>query len=359
MGPPLSFRRVSFRRVSFRRVSFRRVSFRRVSCERVSSKRAFTLIELLVVIAVIAVLVALLLPATQQVREAARKAKCKSNLKQIALAIHNYHDTVDILPSGQYWCLPGTPCNNGSYYAHGWGWSASILPYVDQAALYHGFNFSLPPRDAYHVNLLATPLTLFQCPSDATRKPVVPPSALAFRPERIATSNYCGNGGSFSVSFEAPFVAQDENWTNGVLGRDSARRFRDITDGLSNTILVGEVIHYDFPWDPALYGHWDPPSRTACCTLTLARHGNRALNPGFAGTVDERRESFSSLHAGGAHFALCDGSVRFISENIDNSSRQRNSATLQDPFDRAHGGADYRTYQRLFSRNDGLLTGEY
>jgi len=158
---------------------------------------------------------------------------------------------------------------------------------------------------------------------------------------------------------EAPFVARDENWTNGVLGRDSARRFPEITDGLSNTFLLGEVIHYAFPWDPTLYGHWDPPSRTACCTLTLARHGNRALNPGFSGTQDERREGFSSLHVGGAHFAMCDGSVRFISENIDNSSRQRTAATMSDLFDSANGGADYRTYQRLFSRNDGLPISEY
>jgi len=323
------------------------------------SRRAFTLIELLVVIALIAVLIALLLPAVQQAREAARRVQCKSNLKQIALALHNYHETFDIFPSGQYWCKPGTACTSGPMYAHGWGWSVSLLPYVDQAPLFQSFNFSLSPRELVHVKQLETPLTLFQCPSDATRKPVVPPSALAFRPERIATSNYCGNGGSFSLSFEAPLVAQDETWTNGVLGRDSARRFRDISDGLSNTILLGEVIHYNFPWDPTLYGHWDPPTRTACCTLTQARHGNRALNPGPFGTTDERREGFSSLHVGGAHFALCDGSVRFVSEDIDNSSRQRNSSTMNDLFDSANGGAGYRTYQRLFSRNDGLVVGDF
>lgn len=267
-----------------------------------SVRQAFSLIELLVVVAVIAILMALLLPAAQQVREAARKTQCKSHLKQIALALHNYHDTYAILPSGQYWCLPGTACINGSMYAHGWGWSSSILPFVDQAALFNSFDFSLSPREPANANQLTTPLAVFQCPSDVTRRPLLPPSALAFRPERIATSNYCGNGGSFSVSFEAPFVAQDETWTNGILGRDSARRFRDVSDGMSNTFMLGEVIHYDFPWDPTLYGHWDPPSRAACCTLTLARHGNRRLNPGPSGTIDERREGFSSLHAGGGTF---------------------------------------------------------
>jgi hypothetical protein len=179
-----------------------------------------------------------------------------------------------------------------------------------------------------------------------------------FLPERFATSNYCGNGGSFGNSFEARLLAAGQQQTNGVLGRDSARRIRDITDGASNTFIVGEVIHYDFNWDPTLYGHFHLP-RAACCTLKLARNGNRRLNPGTAATTDEKREGFSSLHEGGAHFGLCDGSVRFISENIDNSSRQWTTATQSDPFDAANGGADYRTYQRLFSRNDGLPIGEF
>jgi prepilin-type N-terminal cleavage/methylation domain-containing protein/prepilin-type processing-associated H-X9-DG protein len=324
-----------------------------------SARGGFTLIELLVVIAIIAILIALLLPAVQQAREAARRVSCKNNLKQIALGLHNYHSTFNIFPSGQYWCKPGTPCNAGAFYSHGWGWSSSLLPFVDQTPIFNQLNFSIGLRDQPNVPILETPISLFHCPSDYTRKAWLPPSALAFRPEKIATSNYCGNGGSFSVSFEAPLVARDENWTNGVLGRDSARRFRDVVDGLSNTLLAGEVIHYDFPWDPTIYGHWDPPNRSACCTLTQVRHGNQRLNPGFQGTVDERREGFSSAHAGGAHFALCDGSVRFISQNIDNSSRQRTPATINDPFDSANGGADYRTYQRLFSRNDGLTVGEF
>lgn len=323
------------------------------------TRPAFTLIELLVVVAIIAILIALLLPAVQQAREAARRAQCKSNIRQITLALHNYHEVHSIFPSGQYFCKPGTACGDRQSFAPGWGWSASLLPYVDQASLYHRLDFSRSLRHAPHVELLATGLAVFQCPSDATRRSGVPPSGFAHRPERLATTNYCGNGGSFGFSFEAPALAQNEQQTNGLFGRDSARRMRDVTDGLSNTILMGEVIHYNFPWDATLYGHWDPPSGTACCTLSLVRQGSHPLNPGWNATIDQQRHSFSSLHVGGAHFGMSDGSVRFISDAVDTTSRQLNSSTISDPFDRANGGADYRTWQRLFSRNDQLPIGDF
>jgi prepilin-type N-terminal cleavage/methylation domain-containing protein len=324
----------------------------------VRSHGGFTLIELLVVVAIIGILVALLLPAVQQAREAARRTRCKSNLRQIALALHNYHDTFGIFPSGQYYCRPNTPCSAPAFTADGWGWTASLLPFVDQAALFDGFDFRLAMRDPHHARLLATPLPVFQCPSDATRQDLLPPTVNTFLPERFATTNYCGNAGSFGNSFEAPRLASNELQSNGVLGRDSARRLRDVTDGASNTFLVGEVIHYEFHWDPTLYGHFHLP-RAACCTLKLVRNGNRRLNPGKTATVDDQRQGFSSLHEGGAHFGLCDGSVRFISETIDHSQREWTATTMNDPFDRANSGRGYGTYQRLHSRSDGLPAGEF
>jgi prepilin-type N-terminal cleavage/methylation domain-containing protein len=321
------------------------------------ARRGFTLIELLVVIAVIAMIIALLLPAVQQAREAARRAQCKNQLKQIALALHNYHGSHGIFPSGQYFCQSRTDCSTRAFYAPGWGWSASILPYIDQSPLYEQFDFRLSMRNLHHAGILSTPIPVFQCPSDATRLPSLPPSGLSYRPERLATTNYAGNGGSFGFSFQVPRLANNEDLTNGVMGRDSARRMRDIQDGLSQTILLGEVIHYRFPWDPTLYGHFDPPlPGIACCTLTQVRTAAGKMNPGPNGTQDEKRQSFSSLHAGGAHFGLCDGSVRFISENIDASARPHNPS---DPFDRANGGTNYRVWQRLFSRNDRLTIGEF
>jgi prepilin-type N-terminal cleavage/methylation domain-containing protein/prepilin-type processing-associated H-X9-DG protein len=319
----------------------------------------FTLIELLVVIAVIAVLVAIFLPAVQQARESARSTACRNNLKQITLALHNYHDTNGIFPSGQYFCKPGTACANSASFGPGWGWTASILPYVDQTPTFNELNFTLAMNDPVHLTVISRPIPVFTCPSDATRVDSVPPSGSASRPERIATTNYCGNGGSFGFSFQAPALARDERATNGVFGRDSARRFVDVYDGLSCTLLAGEVIHYNFPWDPTLFGHWNPNTGTACCTLSLVRVGSWPMNPGFDGTQLAQRESFSSLHPGGAHFALCDGSVRFISENIDASQRSYNIITAADPFDAANGGAKYRTWQRLFSRNDGLMVADF
>jgi len=318
------------------------------------TKPGFTLVELLVVIAIIGVLVALLLPAVQAAREAARRMRCSNNLKQLALGLHNYHDVYDRFPSGQYFCkIP--PCINRNEWWQGWGWSASILPYIEQGPLASQFNFSLNLYDPRNVDLIKTPVKSFQCPSDVSRRAEIPPSGVATAPERLATSNYCGNGGSFANSFETDIVANDPDWTNGVLRRDSRHRFSEITDGTSNTFLLGEVTHFNFTWDPTLYGHWDVPSGTACCTLALVRHGNQPLNPPKTANNVVKREGFHSFHPKGAEFALCDGSVRFVSETIHNTSRQRTTDTQANLFD----GPNYGTYQRLFSRNDGLSIGEF
>jgi prepilin-type N-terminal cleavage/methylation domain-containing protein len=318
------------------------------------SRAAFTLVELLVVIAIIGVLVSLLLPAVQAARETARRLKCSANERQIALALHNYHDVYQRFPSGQYFCKT-PPCTDRPQWWQGWGWSASILPYIEQGNVQNQLDFRKNLYDPPNVSIIATPVKLFHCPSDKSRKPEIPPSGVASAPQRIATSNYCGNGGSFANSFETDIVANDELWTNGVLRRDSKHRFSDIIDGTANTFLIGEVTHFNFTWDPTMYGHWDVPSGTACCTLTLIRHGNQPLNPPPTANNVVKREGFHSYHPQGAMFALCDGSVRFISDKIHNTSRQRTAATMGNLFD----PANYGTYQRLFSRNDGLSLGEF
>lgn len=144
-----------------------------------------------------------------------------------------------------------------------------------------------------------------------------------------------------------------------MFARDSGVNLRDVTDGTSNTIMVGETISYNFLWDPVLYGRHQAGSKTACCTLGGARHGNRRLNPPLTAGDVVKREGFASFHKGGAQFTFGDGSVHFVSENIDNTSRQRTAATQNDLFDQANNGADFRTYQRLFARNDGTVLGNW
>ncbi len=308
----------------------------------------------------------LLLPAVQQAREAARRTQCRNNLKNIVLALHNYHDTYNTFPAAQWYCGHGQPCTNQRpTWSHGWGWTASILPYIDQAPLYNQINFQLDLYDPTMQPLVQTNLEVFGCPSDATRRQQIPPSGSGTATERLATTSYIANGGPFNNSFNSPndtSVNTQQNfnlWTSGVMGRDTKIQIRDITDGTSNTFLAGETTHYDFTWDPSLYGHWDVPSGTACCTLALARHGNRKLNPPLSASNVVKREGFSSLHEGGAFFAICDGSIRFVSENVDANDRQWNAMTRPDPFDKTNNGAGYAVYQRLFSRNDGLVIGEF
>jgi hypothetical protein len=271
-----------------------------------------------------------------------------------------------MFPAAQYFCGHARTCTGArNTWTYGWGWTASILPYIDQAPLYNMIDFHKNLYDPAMVPLIKTPLAIFGCPSDATRRPEIPPSGQTARPERLATTSYVANGGPFNNSFNSPndtSVNTQQNfqlWISGVLGRDTRTSIRDITDGTTNTFIAGETIHYNFAWDPALYGHWDPPSGTACCTLALARHGNRKLNPPLTASNVIRREGFSSLHEGGAFFAMCDGSVRFISENVETSDRQWDAMTRPDPFDKANNSAAFGLYQRLFARNDGLVIGEF
>lgn len=321
-------------------------------------RRAFTLIELLVVIAIIAILIALLLPAVQQAREAARRTQCKNNLKQIGLAMHNYHDVHRCLPAAQYFCRT-QPCNGRQPLGPGWFWSYSILPFMDQSPVFNQFDVDLLLNHPINVGTISNNIPAFGCPSDASRRLHIPPfgPGNATAGLRLATTSYAVNGGAFHDSFTHRDVS--ETWKNGVFARDSRIKFRDITDGTSNTIMAGETISYDFNWDPSLYGMFNVPSGKACCTYSSARHGNRPLNPAKSSPNTIKREGFSSFHEGGAQFVLCDGAVRFVSENIDTSSRQRNGTTINDLFDQANNGADFRTYQRLFARNDGYVLGEF
>ena len=196
------------------------------------SRRGFTLIELLVVIAIIAVLIALLLPAVQQAREAARRTQCKNNLKQLGLALHNYHDTFLVFPPGQFQPL-GTNVNSSTNRSC---WMQRILPYIDQATLFNTFatNMSGPAGFASNWPGANTILPALMCPSD----PSSPKNATA---SGLANQGFSGN---YSVCAGSTTFGVDGGGDklNGMFFCYSRTSIRDTTDGTSNTLLAGEIL---------------------------------------------------------------------------------------------------------------------
>jgi prepilin-type N-terminal cleavage/methylation domain-containing protein/prepilin-type processing-associated H-X9-DG protein len=284
----------------------------------------FTLIELLVVIAIIAILIGLLLPAVQKVRESAARTQCANNLKQIGLALHNYHDTNRSLPPGYFATMPYA--DGATDTAPGWGWAAFILPDLEQDNLYRQLNFNQPVQKSADI---ATIAKFYLCPSD-----IYPSSAFSLSD---------GFGNTICVAGPTSYTAcvgGDESDTTGLTGqgvffRNSQTRLTDITDGTSNTIMIGErawsnangvwagaipgavIRRGPFnPCQPVVPGAWYPAA-----TLVLAHaHLNNALSDpdGSAGMDD-----FSSRHTFGSNFLFADGSVRFLrsvsSDNTDGS----------------------------------------
>ncbi len=279
-----------------------------------SQKLGFTLIELLVVIAIIAILIALLLPAVQQAREAARRSACKNNMKQIGLALHNYHDTHLTLPFGFH-----AAAGNPNYL----GWGAMILPFLDQAPLYklvgtQTTNFGIA---WYNLNgggagsrtpiaAAATVLPAFICPSD-------PMGGIntELSPNGNGTVGVHGKSNYKGVGFKNRTPSSPT-----AFYKDSKTRIRDFTDGTSNTFIVGEATtfgdHKGSIWagdngagNMALSApQFDAANDTTIASTTYSTLINGTSRPS---------ESFSSIHVGGAHFLFGDGRVRFLSENMD------------------------------------------
>ncbi len=189
------------------------------------SRRGFTLIELLVVIAIIAVLVSLLLPAVQQAREAARRAQCINNLKQIGLAIHNYYESREALPGAEL-------VHNGTSFSA----LSHMLAYVDQVNLYNAINFSLANSDPSNNTVLMSTVGMFICPSDVANRYTM----------YGGQTNYMADMGNWIVWMAADGPNVGLNPPNGAFYGNSATRFADITDGLSNTGLFCERVHADF-----------------------------------------------------------------------------------------------------------------
>ena len=311
---------------------------------------AFTLIELLVVIAIIAVLVALLLPAVQQAREAARRSQCKNNLKQLGLALHNYHEQFNILPEHRVTggCCGWSSLNLPPGLSYGnISWIAMLLPNLDQGPLYNLINFQdqtngpnysvfgggtgkFPPAG----NLLAriTVLPTLMCPSNPQAKILNNQSAFADSwgdgGLNAARTDYVGNMGWTNAGHRDCYLVPNGNYggeawsypgapfdglltgANGVIGWGCVG-LKDITDGTSNTVMVMEDHHWtngrQTPQSTFGDGAWMGP---------YSIHSMKApIN--FNAQGDFRCDQMSSIHTGGAHCVMSDGSVRFLGESLD------------------------------------------
>lgn len=281
------------------------------------SHRGFTLIELLVVIAIIAILIALLLPAVQQAREAARRSSCKNNMKQLGLALHNYHDVHNAFPPGWIGVENRLPSAEGE---SGFSWGTMILPYLDQSPLFQQLETRLPMDVAPNRDLLKSVLVMFQCPSDPKPDTFVMEDRNG-TDVQVATANYVGVFGTVELHGcenapgTAPVTSAGQCIGNGAFYHNSKVRFRDFTDGSSSTLIVGERTTFIEPaTSEPFYATWTgalPEVEEA-----VARVLGHAEHPP---NEFEHPEDFGSSHVGGAQFVLGDGHVVFISENIDQS----------------------------------------
>ncbi|MDG1895446.1 MAG: DUF1559 domain-containing protein [Fuerstiella sp.] len=341
-------------------------------------KSGFTLIELLVVIAIIAILIALLLPAVQQAREAARRTQCKNNLKNIGLASHNYHDVYNMFPPGTIgpgghraqdfngvWGNGAPP--HGTLALNHTGWIA-LLPYIEQSALYNQFNLDQATNNFYrnsmtgvkggwpndNTELVKTKISPFMCPSDASdglsrRSDVAGYFADHARTSYLFCAGGHGNGwdldrpwGRFRGLSSAIADGRKRIQYQGIYGHDQSARIRDITDGTSNTVAFCESLS-KVSSNPEVFGRrhdaytpiWAGHRRYGTFAVNHPNSRNHINNARYhingpvhvAGMIGSNTNDVrvhvavaSSIHTGGIHVGMGDGSTRFLSENMDKST---------------------------------------
>jgi len=276
-------------------------------------RKAFTLVELLVVISVIGILLALLLPAVQAAREAARRSQCQNNLRQIGVGMQNVHAAFGRFPPG-FASRATSPNEEG--LGPGWGWGAQLLPYLEEVNLQ--FDLDREIVDPLHDGVRETSLAVYLCPSDPDPLPTFSVADENGQPlTTLAFANYVGVGGTFEVT-EFPDTG------TGVLFRNKRIRIADITDGTSRTLMVGERSSRRSPqttWVGAVTNSAIPPVNPAYDVegppvLVLTNTGE-AQDDRVPNNPEDHVEDSNSEHPDGVNFLLCDGSVRIITNQID------------------------------------------
>lgn len=293
---------------------------------KVTARTGFTLIELLVVITIIAILIALLLPAVQTAREAARRARCVNNLKQLTLGCLNYVDAHAAFPLGSYMMPPPGAASGPRSGSHEHGPWVRILPFIEQAPLYAAFNTDVHYTDPPNHSVISTGLSILWCPSDPPVQPAIYP--MPHIPMRY--TSYMGNAGTWSTpgryqDESSPVFDQALAQANGIFHFYSDTTPASVTDGASNTILASETAYGRLkPNDQREFHWWASGNYSDSMFTTLfplnpfTRFTDGSLYPGSDLGVDDRYASASSsYHPGGACFAFCDGSVRFLKDTID------------------------------------------
>ena len=331
-------------------------------------KPAFTLIELLVVIAIIGLLVGLLLPAVQAARESGRRSQCTNNMKQVALALHNYHDANKVLPPS------ATDSRVDRQAREGWSWIFLVLPFMERNELFDAcMNQSAAWRktnpqwmDTATAALARAPIPPLICPTDTVA--VLAPEAKynslnTWNTYTASKTNYAANGGyleNWCGSSGSP-CSLDQNMraSTGAMRKSKGVNFKDITDGISKTFLIGEAgglpaVASDADRMPGIWVGGGGQGYQSDCV----RYSANKLNSGAS------EPAFGSFHPGGANFALVDGSVRFVSDTVNSNSANIWGYDASDESKIAKAQSELvnpsrGVYQRLSTRADGLTIGDF
>ena len=305
----------------------------------------FTLIELLVVIAIISILISLVMPAVQQAREAARRTQCRNHLKQMGLALANYHSTHQVLPpallnSGRFESVPFYSRGNQVLNTTGW---AMILPYIDQANAYSQYNFNhcsttssplampVAGTDSQNSEVSQLAIPMFQCPSHASAGETsthLPGTTDIYSRRNARRTSYLFATGR-ATDWDMPWSGMSADIRRGMFGNNGAARMRDLTDGSSNTIAIGEA-HGGLDNKVSVnFGPWGLTGTNTCCHGRVVSDSATSVDPvhftdtrwGLNGAWDASGRSygwvFNSSHTGGAQFVFGDGSVQFLSDSMD------------------------------------------